>query len=276
MLPGAWSFESRSRGPTTSTTTSPRSSASSSAATSTQQDSADSNSDNRPIPASNIPSSLSSSSSYSYSSNDLRRRHVPQKEVVGRSKGKSSWWSSLAGSSSSSSSASSSSKDNGPSEGLFECHICMDTASNPVVTMCGHLFCWPCLHKWMISGNTSSGTCPVCKSLISKEKCIPIYAHGREMKDPRKNIPERPQGQREEAPSPSHQQPRPLGTGILGSNTHLSFGFGPLGMFGMQFDLGNTPLGNNPRQSTEEANQQFMMKILVFVVFLVLWACLLP
>ena len=26
---------------------------------------------------------------------------------------------------------------------LFECNICLDTASQPVVTLCGHLFCWP-------------------------------------------------------------------------------------------------------------------------------------
>ena len=108
----------------------------------------------------------------------------------------------------------------------------MDTASNPVVTMCGHLYCWPCLHKWLTSGNTASHTCPVCKSLISKEKCIPIYAHGRESRDPRNDVPQRPAGHREEAPPP--QPRRPPGSGVLGSNTHVSLGFGPLGMFGLQ------------------------------------------
>ena len=26
------------------------------------------------------------------------------------------------------------------SSGLFDCNICLDTASNPVITVCGHLY----------------------------------------------------------------------------------------------------------------------------------------
>src|SRR5579859_6133928 len=29
----------------------------------------------------------------------------------------------------------------------FECNICFDAAREPVVTQCGHLYCWPCLHQ---------------------------------------------------------------------------------------------------------------------------------
>ena len=30
---------------------------------------------------------------------------------------------------------------------LFQCNICLDVARDAVVSMCGHLFCWPCLHQ---------------------------------------------------------------------------------------------------------------------------------
>ncbi|GFH30751.1 RING-type domain-containing protein [Haematococcus lacustris] len=31
--------------------------------------------------------------------------------------------------------------------GVFECNICLELASEPVVTLCGHLYCWPCLFR---------------------------------------------------------------------------------------------------------------------------------
>lgn len=33
------------------------------------------------------------------------------------------------------------------SSGSFECSICFDVATEPVVTRCGHLFCWPCIYR---------------------------------------------------------------------------------------------------------------------------------
>ena len=29
----------------------------------------------------------------------------------------------------------------------FECNVCLELASDPVVTLCGHLYCWPCLYR---------------------------------------------------------------------------------------------------------------------------------
>ena len=30
----------------------------------------------------------------------------------------------------------------------FECNICYELGREPVVTLCGHLYCWPCLYKY--------------------------------------------------------------------------------------------------------------------------------
>ena len=55
------------------------------------------------------------------------------------------------------------------------------------------------LSQWMES-RPNNATCPVCKAVIDKDKLIPLYGRGSGNKDPRDNVPPRPQGQREEAP----------------------------------------------------------------------------
>ena len=67
--------------------------------------------------------------------------------------------------------------------GTFECNICLDQASDPVVTHCGHLYCWPCVYRWMRLNE--SPVCPICKSDISQEKMVPIYGRGGPQVDPR-------------------------------------------------------------------------------------------
>jgi hypothetical protein len=29
----------------------------------------------------------------------------------------------------------------------YECNICLELAKDPVVTLCGHLYCWSCLWR---------------------------------------------------------------------------------------------------------------------------------
>ncbi|XP_023728554.1 uncharacterized protein LOC111876249 [Lactuca sativa] len=110
--------------------------------------------------------------------------------------------------------------------GNFECNICFDLAQDPIVTLCGHLFCWPCLYKWLHI-HSHSQECPVCKALIQEEKLVPLYGRGKNSTDPRSKsvpgveIPHRPPGQRPEtAPPPDRNAfPQP-GFGLMG-------GFGP-------------------------------------------------
>ncbi|CAI9766807.1 unnamed protein product [Fraxinus pennsylvanica] len=85
--------------------------------------------------------------------------------------------------------------------GDFECNICFELAADPIITVCGHLYCWPCLYKWLRLHSRSQG-CPVCKALIQEEKLIPLYGRGKIPTDPRSKlvpgveIPSRPAGQR--------------------------------------------------------------------------------
>eukprot|EP00957_Ditylum_brightwellii_P109368 8343098-Ditylum_brightwellii.AAC.1 len=43
-----------------------------------------------------------------------------------------------------------------PHDARFHCNICLDPVSEPVVTRCGHLYCWPCLYIWLAPGITAS------------------------------------------------------------------------------------------------------------------------
>ena len=98
-----------------------------------------------------------------------------------------------------SSNNSSNNNNTGATASQYECNICLDTARDAVISMCGHLFCWPCLHKWLET-KPNNQTCPVCKSSINREKVIPLYGrNSTDKNDPRDKIPPRPQGQRTEA-----------------------------------------------------------------------------
>ena len=68
-------------------------------------------------------------------------------------------------------------------EGLFDCNICLETASEPIVTLCGHLYCWGCIYKWLEVQECPA--CPICKAAISRERMLPIYGRGRPHVDPR-------------------------------------------------------------------------------------------
>ncbi|KAK3037944.1 hypothetical protein RJ639_031835 [Escallonia herrerae] len=65
-------------------------------------------------------------------------------------------------------------------DGSFDCNICLDSVHDPVVTLCGHLYCWPCIYKWLHVQSSSpepekEPNCPVCKTNISKSSLVPLY-----------------------------------------------------------------------------------------------------
>lgn len=147
-------------------------------------------------------------------------------------------------------------------DSMFECNICLDTAKDAVVSMCGHLFCWPCIHQWM---NGYRNTCPVCKSSINKEKVIPLYGRGGSKEDPRKTVPPRPAGQRTEPEQPQGFQ------GFTGDGGfHMSFGIGafPFGFFTSTLNFGDFR-GNAPHENTREFEEdQFLSQIFLYVALI--------
>ncbi|KAF8670076.1 hypothetical protein HU200_051269 [Digitaria exilis] len=81
----------------------------------------------------------------------------------------------------------------------FECNICLDPAKEPVVTPCGHLFCWPCLYQWL-HAHSAHSECPVCKGEVLEVNVTPIYGRGGEEGDSANpDMPPRPRANRRDS-----------------------------------------------------------------------------
>ncbi|TYI10613.1 hypothetical protein ES332_A09G153500v1 [Gossypium tomentosum] len=86
--------------------------------------------------------------------------------------------------------------------GFFDCNICLDLAREPVVTCCGHLFCWSCLYR-SLHKHSDAKECPVCKEEVTIKTLIPIYGRGKVNLEPEEDsglkIPPRPNARRVES-----------------------------------------------------------------------------
>ncbi|OMO62980.1 Zinc finger, RING-type [Corchorus capsularis] len=82
---------------------------------------------------------------------------------------------------------------------FFDCNICLDLAREPVVTCCGHLFCWSCLYRWL-HVHSDAKECPVCKGEVAVKTLTPIYGRGNITHEPEEDsglkIPPRPAARR--------------------------------------------------------------------------------
>mmetsp|Transcript_20665 Transcript_20665/g.66958 ORF Transcript_20665/g.66958 Transcript_20665/m.66958 type:complete len:216 (+) Transcript_20665:44-691(+) len=145
----------------------------------------------------------------------------------------------------------------------FECNICLELAKDPVVTHCGHLYCWPCLFRWM-EHCSSSKHCPVCKLPVDENRVVPLYGRGMVHNSNAARvkcggIPERPHGMR---PQLNTQQ-----------SFSLSTGFGLLPILGLSLvpvDEGYS----GDAMSPDRQQQIFLSRLLLFMGSLVIM-CLL-
>ncbi|KAE8664199.1 omega-6 desaturase, endoplasmic reticulum [Hibiscus syriacus] len=85
---------------------------------------------------------------------------------------------------------------------FFDCNVCFDLAREPVVTCCGHLFCWSCLYRWL-HVHSDANECPVCKGEVTVKTLTPIFGRGNVIQEPEEDsgfkIPPRPNGRRVES-----------------------------------------------------------------------------
>ncbi|KAL7078504.1 hypothetical protein ACQ4LE_002126 [Meloidogyne hapla] len=163
-------------------------------------------------------------------------------------------------------------KEDGSSR--FECNICLEMAKDAVVSMCGHLFCWPCLHQWLDT-RPNRQLCPVCKSAISKERVIPLYGRGGGDTDPRTKVPPRPQGQRTEETPQSFPGMFQWGgdNGHGGVQFSLGIGVFPISFFASFFNNGSG--GSDRRNETtpgspQQAEEQFLSNMFMYIGLLIL------
>lgn len=75
-----------------------------------------------------------------------------------------------------------------PWGGYFDCNICLEKAQEPVLTCCGHLFCWGCFYNLpLVYLNIKE--CPVCVGEVTDTEVIPIYGNNGDDRDSGKGLP---------------------------------------------------------------------------------------
>nr|XP_006818086.1 PREDICTED: E3 ubiquitin-protein ligase RNF185-like [Saccoglossus kowalevskii] len=128
---------------------------------------------------------------------------------------------------------------------MYECNICLDTARDAVVSLCGHLFC-----KLSIMGRNGNGS-------SASNSAVYFY---------REKLPPRPAGQR---PEPETHGPF-QGFGFGDGGFQMSFGIGafPFGIFASTFNLndGRPRPANAGTQEHEE--EQFLSRVFLWVALL--------
>ncbi|PSS24502.1 E3 ubiquitin-protein like [Actinidia chinensis var. chinensis] len=84
----------------------------------------------------------------------------------------------------------------------FDCNICLDMAREPILTCCGHLFCWACFYKLPYVYSMAK-ECPVCNGEVNDTDVTPIYGNGRNThvsgSESGEKVPPRPKAHRVES-----------------------------------------------------------------------------
>ncbi|XVE61274.1 hypothetical protein DITRI_Ditri06bG0026500 [Diplodiscus trichospermus] len=140
---------------------------------------------------------------------------------------------------------------------FFGCNICLDLARDPVVTCCGHLFCWSCIYRWL-HVHSDANECPVCKGEVTVKTLTPIYGRGNITHEPEEDsglkIPQRPTARRVDSWRQTIQR------------TALNLPEEMIRRLGSRFDLTRDltpPREANGSQETTERNNSVVNRILM-------------
>lgn len=156
---------------------------------------------------------------------------------------------------------------------FFKCNICLETPVDPIVTVCGHMYCWRCILAWLDHG---SGQCPVCKAGVTKSNVIPVYGGGKES-SPSAPHPASKEGQeseqrrQEKEARPRAERPEPSSRrhGWHATSHGVQFGLFPFGV-GIQF--GSTRLMGGSRDPPLTRSQLMSTALIVFGILVIFWA----
>ncbi|CAD8205936.1 unnamed protein product [Paramecium pentaurelia] len=118
----------------------------------------------------------------------------------------------------------------------FQCKICLDLATEPVITPCGHLYCWQCLYTWAEKKNPLQ--CPYCSNVFELNKVTTIFT-GDSKESKQSEIPKRPTNPRQEQNNQQQQQQNQQF-----GNFQFGFSFGMPFMMMSNFNLGQGQQAN--------------------------------
>eukprot|EP00210_Caulerpa_lentillifera_P005980 g5715.t1 len=139
----------------------------------------------------------------------------------------------------------------------FECCICFEIAKHPIITHCGHLYCWPCLHQWFES-QQGTKACPTCKADLQGNKIIPVYCRDSGGPNPtgsQTSIPPRPRPP--PLPEVTSSSPNPWSRGVpLPFENQPGALWTVLGISGGPQGAGMTP---------EQQHQAFLTRLLLLL-----------
>ncbi|KAK8894915.1 hypothetical protein M9Y10_023356 [Tritrichomonas musculus] len=147
----------------------------------------------------------------------------------------------------------------------WHCPICKDQLKSPVVSPCGHIFCWPCISKHLQNEENGNKICPVCHKPLDLEKIVPIYGQTNQAKD--NEAPPPPKAERVETEEEIRERNRQNNQFFNQNGNNFNFEFG---MFPFGASIGFTYRNGTGFQAYRGNNRQGFRNplFIMFFVFL--------